>query len=100
MYNKREISEEKYKGVLEHGDTLLFLNDLDKTKAWWTDPKIRPHLFPELDGTWDKWHLLLEGKAYFSRFENYKSWAAYYGHHVDDLEDTMPPDFDTDYMKE
>lgn len=83
IFEKGEISEYKYRTIHEHGDTLLLINDLDKKKAWWTDEKIYPKLFPELDGTWNEWHLLFNGKKYFSRFENYESWAAFYGHNID-----------------
>ena len=27
---------------------------------------------------WDKWHLLLEGEKYFSKFKNYEEWKKYY----------------------
>lgn len=79
LFDKGEISEYKYRSVLEHGNTLLFINDLDKEKAWWRDEKIYPQLFPELDGTWDQWHLLLGGKKYYSRFKDYNEWADHYG---------------------
>jgi hypothetical protein len=83
IFDKGEISESKYNTIHNHGDTLLFINDLDKKKAWWTDEKIYPQLFPELDGTWNQWHLLLNGNRYYSRFETYKDWAAYYGHNIE-----------------
>jgi hypothetical protein len=73
-----------YRTIHEHGDTLLFINDLDKKKAWWTDEKIFPQLFPEIDGTWNKWHLLLNGQKYYSRFKDYKEWAEYYGHKLEE----------------
>lgn len=83
IFKKGEISEYKYRTIHEHGDTLLFLNDMDKKEAWWTEPSIKAQLFPELDGTWNQWHLLLNDIKYYSRFDNYEAWAAYYGHNID-----------------
>lgn len=83
IFDKGEISEYKFNAIHSHGDSLLFINDLDKKNAWWTDEKIYPQLFPELDGTWNQWHLLLNENRYYSRFETYKDWAAYYGHNIE-----------------
>jgi hypothetical protein len=83
IFDKKEISEYKYRRILEHGDTLLFINDMDKTRAWWTEPHIHKQLLPEIDGTWDEWHLLLNDIKYYSRFKNYEAWAEYYGHNID-----------------
>lgn len=83
LFEKGEISKEKYQYVHEYGNTLLELNDLDKSKAWWTEPGVIEKFFPEKDGTWSEWHLIIDDKKYYSNFKDYEEWLNYYSRHKD-----------------
>lgn len=78
MYDKGAISEYKYREVHQWGNDILFFAGLDKSKAWWTAPDIHPKFFPELNGTWEGWHLLFNGTKYYSRWKTYDEWKAFY----------------------
>ena len=28
---------------------------------------------------WSKWHIIIDGKKYYSKFENFYDWQAFYG---------------------
>lgn len=79
LYEKGTISEETFDIIITHGDTIIKNNNLNKediiTKmcAWRMNS-----WFPEDNWTWSKWHLVIEGKKYYSKFKNYNEWLLHY----------------------
>ena len=86
---------EKYVAILTHGERIInqYLSSLNqKTVTWkqpfeetfpfqdvfpdWKIPNL-PKPVPE-SANWSDWHLLLNGKKYYSRFRDYEEWQAYY----------------------
>ena len=65
---KGEISPEKHKHILTRGDNILEKADLS---PW--NPDCGE--FAE----WGKWHLLIDGKKYYSKFKDFNEWLNHYG---------------------
>lgn len=76
---KGEISRSRFDAIMRWGDNLLAFNGLDKSTAWWQKDGIIQQFFPEHIGTWDKWHLILDGEKHYSPFKDYGAWAKKYG---------------------
>ena len=64
---KGECSEEKYSDIMNHGYSILRVAGLHTIEL---DSKI---------AKWDKWHLVIEGNKYYSKFKDIEDWADYYG---------------------
>jgi len=80
LWNTGKISPEKYMRITGRGEKILSDSGLpQRNNAWWADPEYYPQLFPEKVGTWNKWHLLIDGKEYYSKFDDYDAWAEFYG---------------------
>lgn len=76
-----EMTRETFNTIAQHGDRLLSEAGLDK----------RSHLlalcggdidkfYPELDGSWSKWHLFIEGKKFFSLHKDVEEWKERWDH--------------------
>lgn len=79
LYEKGEISQRKFNTITNHGNSVLSVSNLPlRNTAWWTAPEYYREMFPENVGTWDKWHILIEGKKYFSKFKDYGDWYSFY----------------------
>lgn len=78
LYNEGTITEELYKIIYNYGNNVLSKAGLDTTDAWWYDPDIAQHFLPEQDGTWNKWHLIINDKRYESKFKSFEDWKAFY----------------------
>jgi len=66
LYDKGEISPSKYHDITAHG--------LNLTKRFCA-PK-RPEYIQQ---DWSKWHLVINGKKYYSKFKNVVEWSRHYG---------------------
>lgn len=91
------IDFQKYVDIINHGENLInqYLFSLNKktTRITWKRP-LEPTLpfqnvFPQLtipnlpkpvseNTNWSDWHLVLNGKKYYSRFTDFEEWQAYY----------------------
>jgi hypothetical protein len=69
LLDSGEISSEKYHDIMEHGMRILNENNLDYP---WNlhNPK---HV-----ASWKKWHIVIEGKKYYTKFDSYEDWFNYY----------------------
>jgi hypothetical protein len=70
-----EMTRETFIIIAVHGDHLLGEVGLDKDAYLLTlcDGDINK-FYPELNGSWNKWHLFIEGKKFFSPHKTYEEW--------------------------
>ena len=72
-------SPKKYNAIMSRGNYLLKMHNLDKEahllKLCGND---LDRWFPESDGSWKKWHLILDGKKYYSKFKDEVDWYNFY----------------------
>ena len=90
LVNQGKASRYRMETILDWGNNLLAFNGLDKSKAWWKKDGIFQQFFPEHIGTWNKWHLILDGEKFYSPFKDYAAWAKNYDQKDTELE---PVDF-------
>jgi len=69
LYDKGVINEEECCEILRHGYRTLLNQGME--------PNRLPHP-AYYKGDWDKWHLVLEGKEYYSKFRDEEEWAEFY----------------------
>ena len=91
------ISIKKYVDILTHGERIIsqYLSSLNKEyqAIIWKQPfeptfpfqEVFPNLtipgLPQpvdLKASWSDWHLVLNGNKYYSRFQDFDEWQAYY----------------------
>jgi len=94
LFVEGEVSEKKFRDVYLRGFKILRQSGL---KPFWGTAQLwlrfqgkddfeideimkEKKLYPEREETaeWNEWHLVLEGKKYYSRFKNYEAWAKHY----------------------
>lgn len=68
MVNKGEYSISKQRDILEHGCAVLSEASLEQ---------------PRFDGDikvarWEKWHIVIDGEKYYSKFANFEEWRDFY----------------------
>ena len=98
LYKTGRITKEYYEKAMTHGLIVLANAELEPhviTFIDWlyhtenlSDTKIEKQISPnqykqlkEIKNTkvkWQDWHLLFEGKKYYSKFKNYKEWELFY----------------------
>jgi len=79
LHDRGEISDDKFHRIMSHGDVILKTNGLcPRNMAWWKDEDVFHKFFPENNGTWKLWHIVIEGKKYFSKFEDFDAWREFY----------------------
>lgn len=78
MVEKGAITEQRQQFIINHGTAVLKRAGLTRAMAWWNTPEIGMKLTPERTGEWDKWHLVIEGESYFSKFKDYLEWHTFY----------------------
>lgn len=79
LWERGDISDSKYHTIINHGNSILKANNLrPRSDAWWRHPDVFHNFFPENNDTWDLWHIVIEGKNYYSKFENYQAWREFY----------------------
>jgi hypothetical protein len=66
LLRKKEITEEKFTDIINHGQVILRENNLTPMKA------------PIKTAPWNEWKLIVDGKEYRGRFKNYEEWENYY----------------------
>ena len=65
-----KMSHEKYSDIIEHGENILKAAGYDKFKPDYNiDGK---------EAEWNEYHLLIDGKKYFSKFKNCQEWYDFY----------------------
>lgn len=64
---KRQIDEDKYNFIINHG------NELVKDLPAWKFPDEK-----DICKDYSKWHLVIDGKKYFSNFKNEQEWQRHY----------------------
>lgn len=91
MYNlfiSGEFPEIKIKSILLHGIQVLSKNNLeifDGTAYVYESvfgarlKKVAIAQVPTDVADWNKWHLILNGKKYYSKFKSYSEWSEFYG---------------------
>jgi len=86
LYQKKEMPHEKVKQILIHGMNILDEAKLEPffgTVALWNliMNDNRDSSDPDEDlpmAKWSKWHMVIEGKKYYSKFKDINEWAEYY----------------------
>lgn len=71
MVQSGEMSEEKYLDIKNHGDKIIEENNL------YADKYANSHAFKVAD--WDKWHIVIGNKSYYSKFKDFDEWREFYG---------------------
>ena len=71
LWQQGKVSDDMYADIINHGDTLISKLKSRKNPFIATKPE---------DGVadWDKWHLIIEGKKYYSKFKDMDEWMNYY----------------------
>lgn len=72
LFDKGTINEEDCAEILRHGFRTLVNQGLEPSRL--------PHPV-YYDGDWNKWHLRIEGKDYYSKFKNKEEWKRFYDSH-------------------
>lgn len=68
LVRKGDIPESHQTYIIKHGNKILKDADLKP----WDVNKIKE------TAIWDKWHMIIGGIKYYSKFENYDEWFKYY----------------------
>ena len=93
IYRNGEISKDKVLDILNHGFDICQRNNV---KPYYGSFLVRYMLdeyseilaeqyakndgwFPKKVADWDKWHLVVEGKEYYSPFKDIEDWKKYWG---------------------
>ena len=85
-----EYGYEKMSDILMHGLSILHKHNLEgfagtmhlaeqmgiESHVGWIVPDYAPGF-----AAWDKWHLILEGEKYYSKFKDINEWGEYYSNH-------------------
>jgi len=88
MYLKGELSKDKCLDILQHGFSILENAGLEPfmgTVMVWNEISEEQRSGgsdPDKNGwfaDWNKWHLVIEGNRYYSKFRDIEDWADYYG---------------------
>ena len=79
MVDAGKMQESKAIEIIEHGNRVLDSADPDKLQEHAERMVQGPSVYVEPDeNEWGKWHLLLDGVAHYSPFENYEAWEEYH----------------------
>ncbi len=71
---KRQIQPKFLRRVLTHGQLILARK---KPKPWYNVAKVEKDMAAS-KVPWHKWHLIFEGKKYYSKFTGPNDWQNYY----------------------
>ncbi len=75
LVGKKKIQPKFQNRVLTHGDLILART---KARPWFNVKKIQRDMASS-KVKWEKWHLIFEGKKYYSNFRGATDWQNYYG---------------------
>lgn len=78
MVDKRKEQRKKLDKVIAHADRII---QAENPRMWYNyDDSVRGYVqFQNAPKKyWKKWHLLLEGKKYYSKFKGPRDWEEYY----------------------
>jgi len=79
LMNNGTIGINRYYRILDRGDSIIKREGLNKDNLIMeVCAGDKSKFFPENNGTWDEWHLVIDGKKYYSKFDNYNDWRLYY----------------------
>ena len=87
MTTKGQISMDKAIEILQHGIEILKINNLriytgtnDIAEEFGLIKLLKeiPIFTPPIGVKWDKWHLVLDGKEYYSKFKDMNEWHSFY----------------------
>lgn len=79
LLRKQEITQDRYNFIMNRGNQLLVEAGINKEEFLYNlfeGNFIKG--FPEKNGTWNKWHLIIDNKKYFSKFKTFEDWREYY----------------------
>jgi len=86
MYLEGKYTKEKCLDILEHGFSILDNAGLEPfggtVEVWNILSSDKRAGGSELSGDfaeWDKWHIVINGKKYYSKFKDMNDWADHYG---------------------
>ena len=65
LVHQKSISQYKYDDVMRHGQRI-------------TGKKNKPPMPREVQQDWSRWHLVLEGERYFSKFASLREWEKHF----------------------
>jgi hypothetical protein len=68
MVQSGKLEKEKYEDIIEHGMLILVTNKISRKS-----PKTT-----EIQQDWKKWHLVIDGKKYYSKFASIEEWHDFY----------------------
>ena len=66
LLQEGKMSKEMYDDILAHGDKIIVDNNL----------KFPP--IPKKVAKWSDWHIIIEGKSYYTKFRDIEDWANFY----------------------
>lgn len=75
LVDKKKIQPKFLRRVLTHGNTIL---NRTGAKPWYNVEKVIKEMALS-KVKWTKWHLIFEGKKYYSKFTGPNDWQNYYG---------------------
>ena len=70
MVQSGEMGEDKFLDIKRHGDKIIDMNDLFAQKY------ANSHPFKVAD--WNKWHIIIGNKSYYSKFKDFGEWKDFY----------------------
>ena len=68
LLNKGLINQQRFNEIIKHGELVLRLGGYKH---------FRPD-YPSIVVEWSDWHMIINGKKYYSPFEDYAAWADYH----------------------
>lgn len=92
IYLNGEIGKDKIKDILDHGFDICKRNNIKPYYGAYLVQymmegypeelaeqfAIKDGWYPNKMAEWDKWHLVVEGKSYYSPFKNLEEWKSYW----------------------
>jgi hypothetical protein len=75
LVDKKKIQPKFLRRVLAHGERIL---NRTGAKPWYNEAKMEKGIASS-KVKWHKWHLIFEGKKYYSKFKGPNAWQSYYG---------------------
>lgn len=92
MYRSGDLARDKFLFVLYrgfkilksnglkpfYGTALAFYEHVNKSKSVLNKVEMLAYEQRRDSASWDKWHIEIDGKKYFSKFKNEKEWSEFY----------------------
>jgi hypothetical protein len=76
LLNQGKLGKKRFDAIIEHGLKVLYdagLTAYNDYPDWFIDDYEKNH-----ESTWGEWHIVIDGKSYYSKFSSIDDWRSHY----------------------